>query len=227
MAILKSLVIEDDAETALHVTEGLREIGHIVFWASTGSDGFLQALQGEFALIVVDRMLPGLDGLTLVRRLRARTIDTPILFLTALDDLNARIEGLEGGGDDYLTKPFALGELIARVNALTRRAQRQAAGGQTRYRAGGIDLDLVTRKVSCGGEPIALKPQEFKLLEFLMQNSGRVVTRTMLLENVWGLDFDPGTTVIESHISRLRSKLDRVEDPIHTVRGTGYVFRAP
>ena len=224
--IAKTLVIEDDPETALYVTEGLRKHGHDVRWAQTGMDGFMQASSGDYALIIADRMLPGLDGLTLVRNLRKDNVQTPVLFLTNMDDLNARVEGLEAGGDDYLAKPFAMSELLARTNALMRRA----SGGllQTKHRAGNLEMDLLARTVTRGGCEIALQPQEFKLLEYLMQNAGRTVTRRMLLENVWGLDYDPGTTVVESHVSRLRSKVDRgfEQELIHTIRGAGYVVRA-
>lgn len=225
--IATTLIIEDDPQTALHVTEVMRGIGYSAHWAATGTDGYLQASVGNFDLIIVDRMLPGLDGLKLVRNLRRANIETPVLFLTTMDDLDARVEGLECGGDDYLTKPFATPELIARANALIRRARKSVAL-QTTLRTGELELDLLSRSVKRQGIEIDLQPQEFKLLEYLMQNSGRAVTRTMLLENVWGLDFDTGTTVVESHVSRLRGKVDRGFDHemIHTVRGQGYVLRA-
>jgi len=226
-AIATTLVIEDDPQTALHVTEALRSIGHSAHWAATGTDGYHQASGGKFDLIIVDRMLPGLDGLTIVRNLRRAHIEAPVLFLTTMDDLDARIEGLECGGDDYLPKPFATSELIARSNALIRRARKSVAL-QTMLRVGDLELDLLARTVKRQGTAIELQPQEFKLLEYLMQNSGRAVTRTMLLENVWGLDFDAGTTIVESHVSRLRGKVDREFAPemIHTERGVGYILRA-
>lgn len=226
-AIATTLVIEDDPQTALHVTEALRSIGHSAHWAATGTDGYHRASGGKFDLIIVDRMLPGLDGLTIVRNLRRAHIEAPVLFLTTMDDLDARIEGLECGGDDYLPKPFATSELIARSNALIRRARKSVAL-QTMLRVGDLELDLLARTVKRQGTAIELQPQEFKLLEYLMQNSGRAVTRTMLLENVWGLDFDAGTTIVESHVSRLRGKVDREFTPemIHTVRGVGYILRA-
>jgi len=224
--IAKTLVIEDDTETALYITEGLRKQGHDVRWAVTGADGFVQAASGDYALIIADRMLPGLDGLSLVRNLRRSNVQTPVLFLTNLDTLDARVEGLEAGGDDYLTKPFAMSELLARGNALMRRSSGHTL--QTRLRAGDLEMDLLARVVTRGEREIPLQPQEFKLLEYLMQNAGRTITRRMLLENVWGLDYDPGTTVVESHMSRLRAKVDRgfEQEHIHTIRGSGYVVRA-
>jgi two-component system, OmpR family, response regulator len=221
------LLIEDDTETALYVTEGLQRLGHVVAWASTGPDGYFQASHSDHEVIIADRMLPGMDGLTIVRNLRRIGVRTPVLFLTTMDDLNARVEGLEGGGDDYLTKPFAMAELVARVNALTRRTQHLATMAQTRLVVGDLELDLLSRTVTRDGKAIDVQPQEFKLLEFLMQNSGKIVTRSMILEHVWGLDFDPGTTVLESHMSRLRAKVDRGFDSelIHTMRGYGYVIR--
>lgn len=210
------------------MTEGLQQLGHVVSWAATGPDGLFQASHDYYALVIVDRMLPGLDGLSLVKRLRGIGIHTPALFLTTMDGLDARVEGLEGGGDDYLTKPFAMAELVARANALIRRSQHFGDKALTRLRVGSLEMDLLAREVTRAGQTIELQKQEFKLLEFLMQNSGKTVTRSMLLEKVWGLDFDPGTTVLESHISRLRAKVDRGFDGelIHTVRGSGYVLRA-
>jgi two-component system OmpR family response regulator len=171
-------------------------------------------------------MLPGLDGLSLVKSLREKNINTPVLFLTTMDDLDARVEGLNAGGDDYLVKPFAMSELLARANAIMRRSSL-ADDSSARLRVGDLEMDLIARTVLRGGEPVELQHQEFKLLEYLMQNAGRVVTRTMLLEKVWGLNFDPGTNVVESHMSRLRSKVDRgfETELIHTIRGSGYVVR--
>lgn len=226
---MKTLIVEDDPVTALYVTEELQKLGHTVCWAPTGTDGFEQARGGDCALIIVDRMLPGLDGLTLVRNLRDHNIQTPVLFLTTMDDLDARVEGLDAGGDDYLTKPFAMPELVARANAIMRRTNLSGdTGTQTRLRAGDLEMDLLSRTVTRNGQPIELQHQEFKLLEYLMQNAGRIVTRTMLLEKVWGLNFDPGTNVVELHMSRLRSKVDRgfAAELIHTIRGSGYVVRA-
>jgi two-component system OmpR family response regulator len=228
-AMTKTLVIEDDPVTALYVTEGLQAQGHIVCWAPTGPDGLEQARAGDCELIIVDRMLPGLDGLTLVRTLRDRNVRTPVLFLTTMDDLDSRVEGLNAGADDYLTKPFAISELLARANAIMRRAgNSDDAGLQTRLRVGDLKLDVIARAVMRGEKVIDLQPQEFKLLEYLMRNAGRVVTRTMLLERVWGLTFDPGSNVVESHMSRLRSKIDRAfeSELIRTIRGAGYVITA-
>ena len=223
------LIVEDDPVTALYVTEALQTQGHTLYWAPTGPDGLEQARRGDCALAIVDRMLPGLDGLTLVRTLRQFDIQTPVLFLTTMDDLDARVEGLNAGGDDYLTKPFAMPELLARVNAIMRRSNRlDDPATQTRLKAGGLEMDLITRSVSRDGRVIELQQQEFKLLEYLLRNAGRTVTRTMLLERVWNLNFDPGTNVVESHMSRLRSKVDRGydEELIRTIRGSGYVLSA-
>jgi len=226
---MKTLIVEDDPVTALYVTEGLQAQGHTVYWAPTGPDGFEQARGGDFALVIVDRMLPRLDGLSLVKRLRDNNVQTPVLFLTTMDDLDARVEGLNAGGDDYLTKPFAMSELLARANAIMRRTgHSDEPGPRTRLRAGNLEMDLLARTVARGGQTIELQHQEFRLLEYLMQNAGRVVTRTMLLEKVWGLTFDPGTNVVESHMSRLRSKIDRgfATDLIRTIRGSGYIINA-
>jgi two-component system, OmpR family, response regulator len=223
------LIVEDDPVTALYVTEGLKAEGHTLYWAPTGPDGLAQAQRGDCALVIVDRMLPGLDGLSLVRNLRQADTRTPVLFLTTMDDLDARVEGLNAGGDDYLTKPFALPELLARVNAIMRRTGRSdEANAATRLRAGSLEMDLIARTVSRDGRVIELQQQEFKLLEYLVRNAGRTVTRMMLLERVWNLDFDPGTNVVESHMSRLRSKVDRGFDTemIRTIRGAGYVLHA-
>jgi two-component system OmpR family response regulator len=222
------LLIEDDAKTALYVTEGLQTHGHVVRWAPTGQDGLIQARSAHNDVVIVDRMLPGLDGLTLVQRLRGEGSDVPILFLTTMSGLDDRVEGLNAGADDYLTKPFAISELLARVNAVTRRSHRLGAGQNTRLRVGTLEMDLLARTVTREGQAVDLQPQEFRLLEYLVLNAGRTVTRTMLLENVWELSFDPQTNIVESHMSRLRSKVDRgfAREMIHTVRGAGYVIRA-
>lgn len=222
---MEILLIEDDAKTALYVTEGLQKHEHTVRWAPTGHDGLASARQGQYDLLIVDRMLPGLDGLKLVEMLRDERFEAPILFLTTMSGLDDRVEGLNAGADDYLVKPFALAELLARVHAVARRTQRP---GGTRLKLGRLEMDLVARTVLREGRKVELQPQEFRLLEYLMQNAGRIVTRSMLLENVWELNFDPQTNIVESHISRLRSKLDRgfAREMIHTVRGAGYVIRA-
>lgn len=221
------LVVEDDIKTALYVTEGLQKHGHMVRWAATGTDGLLQARQTNPDLLIVDRMLPNLDGLSLVKSLRNDGSCIPALFLTTMAGLDDRVEGLNAGGDDYLTKPFALPELLARVNAVVRRTGTNKES-QTHLRCGRLEMHLVARTVAREGRDVELQHQEFELLKYLMQNAGRTVTRDMLLENVWRLNFAPGTNIVESHISRLRSKVDRgfSTEMIHTVRGAGYVLRA-
>ena len=224
---MKLLVVEDDAETADYVAQGLRELGHGVDVASNGRDGLFLATDGTYDLLVVDRMLPGLDGLALVKTLRGAGIQTPVLFLTTLGGIDDRVEGLEAGGDDYLVKPFAFAEMAARVQALGRRPPIQQDA--TTLRVADLEMDLVSRRVSRRGKTIDLQPREFRLLEYLMRHAGEVVTRTMLLEKVWDFHFDPKTSVVETHISRLRAKIDRDFDTalIHTVRGAGYCLRAP
>jgi two-component system, OmpR family, response regulator len=223
---MKILVIEDDDDTASYVARGLIEQGHVVDRAPNGRDGLFLAAGETYDLLIVDRMLPGLDGLAIVKTLRSAGGKTPILFLTAVDGIGDRVEGLEAGGDDYLVKPFAFAELSARVNALARRPAL-AAGG-TVLRVGGLHMDLSRRTVGRGDRLIELQPREFRLLEYLMRHPGKVVTRTMLLEHVWDFHFDPHTTVVETHISRLRSKLDHKDNEaslIETVRGAGYRLR--
>ncbi|MBN2741111.1 MAG: response regulator transcription factor [Rhodobacteraceae bacterium] len=219
---MKLLLIEDDATTADYVAQGLREEGHLVDALASGRDGLSQALGGEYDVIIVDRMLPELDGLSIVRAVRAAKIATPIIFLTAIGGVDDRIEGLNAGADDYLVKPFAFGELSARLTALARRPQTQAE--QVVLEAGDLRMDLIARRVTRAGQDIDLLPREFGLLEFLLRRKGRVQTRTMLLEGVWDLNFDPQTNVVETHISRLRNKVDKpfTRDLIHTVRGAGY-----
>jgi two-component system OmpR family response regulator len=224
---MKILVIEDDPETAAYVANGLKEHGHTVDHAPDGRDGLFLAAGAAYDVIIVDRMLPGLDGLAIVKTIRGAGIKTPALFLTTLGGIDDRVEGLEAGGDDYLVKPFAFAELLARVNALARRPPMALV--ETTLRVADLEMDLVKRTVARGGRRIDLQPQEFKLLEYLMRHAGRVVTRTMLLENVWEFHFDPQTSVVETHISRLRGKIDRGygAELIHTVRGSGYCLRAP
>jgi two-component system OmpR family response regulator len=226
---MKVLVIEDDADTAAYVARGLREHGHVVDVAATGHDGlFLATDGGGHDVLVVDRMLPGLDGLGLVRALRGTGVKAPVLFLTALGGVGDRVKGLEAGGDDYLVKPFAFAELLARVQALARRPPLSDV--PTRLSIGDLELDLLKRTVTRGGERVELQPREFRLLEYLLRHAERVVTRTMLLEDVWEFHFDPKTNIVETHISRLRGKLSRGgTDPelIHTLRGSGYILRIP
>ena len=217
------LLVEDDPEVAESIIRGLRENGHEVGHAADGADGYRLAAGGRWQVIIVDRMLPQLDGLSLVRTLRAADIATPVIFLTTMSGIDDRVDGLEAGGDDYLVKPFAFAELLARVRALTR---RPAAGSsrETSLRAGDLEMDLLLRTVTHGTRAIDLLPQEFRLLEYFLRNANRVVTRAMLLENVWNIHFDPRTSVVESHVSRLRAKLNQgsAADVIQTVRGMGY-----
>jgi two-component system, OmpR family, response regulator len=226
---MKILLVEDDAETAAYVARGLTEAGHLVDRAADGREGLIMASDGGYDALVVDRMLPKLDGLGLVRALRAAGVKTPALFLTARGGVGDRVEGLEAGGDDYLVKPFAFAELLARLNALARRPPLQGEREPTVLRVGDLEMDLLRRTVTRAGKRIELQPREFRLLEYLMRRPGQVVTRTMLLEGVWDFHFDPRTSVVETHISRLRAKVDRDfgAELIHTVRGAGYAIRAP
>jgi len=220
---MKFLLVEDNAEVARFVRKGLAEAGHTVDYADNGRDGLFLASSEKFDAIILDRMLPGgVDGLGIIEALRRTGNATPILILSALADVDERIRGLKAGGDDYLTKPFAYGELEARLLALTRRGGAQAA--ETELIVGDLRLDLLARKASRAGKPIALKPREYKLLDYLMRHAGQVVTRTMLLESVWDYHFDPQTNVIDVHISNLRQKIDAGFDMplLHTVRGAGY-----
>jgi len=223
---MRILVVEDDREAAAYLVKGLRESGHVVDLAATGPDGLDLARGQPYDVAIVDRMLPGFDGLTLVKKLRDENVATPILFLSALGEVDDRVKGLRSGGDDYLAKPYAFSELLARVEALVRRRAPDAV--QTKLKVGDLELDRLTRSVTRAGQPIDLQPREFLLLEYLMQHAGQVVTRTMLLENVWDYHFDPQTNVIDVHISRLRAKIDKgfPEPLLHTVRGAGYCLRA-
>lgn len=224
---MKVLVIEDDAETAAYIANGLSENGHVVDRASNGHEGLFLAGGGAYDVAIVDRMLPGLDGLSFVKDLRGDGIRTAVLFLTNLGGIDDRVEGLDAGADDYLVKPFAFSELLARVNALGRRPVTSAT--ETVLRFADLEMDLLKRNVTRDGRDIELQPREFKLLEYLMRHAGRVVTRTMLLEMVWDFHFDPKTNIVETHMSRLRAKIDRGFDSelIHTIRGSGYSLRAP
>jgi len=221
---MRILVVEDDAETAAYLLNGLAEAGHVAEKVADGRDGLARAMDEPFDILVVDRMLPGLDGLSLVKTLRAVGNKVPVLFLTSLGGVDDRVDGLDVGGDDYLVKPFAFSELMARVNALARRPHLKDA--ETVLRVGDLEMDLIARKVTRGGMVIDLQPREFRLLEVLMRNKGRVLTRTMLLERVWSFHFEPRTSVVETHISRLRTKVDRpyAKELIHTVRGSGYTM---
>ncbi|MDV5825531.1 MULTISPECIES: response regulator transcription factor [Sphingomonadales] len=222
---MRILIVEDDAETRAFVAQGLGQAGHQVATSLDGRDGLFQATGGEFEAIVVDRMLPGLDGLALVKALRAAGDTTPVLMLTAVGGIADRVEGLENGADDYLVKPFAFSELAARLNALARRPAPRNEPHQ--LKVADIVLDLDRRSVERGGQRVHLQPREFALLAELMRNPRRVMTRTMLLERVWDFDFDPKTNIVETHLSRLRSKLNAGfdEDAIETVRGAGYMIR--
>jgi two-component system OmpR family response regulator len=222
---MRILIIEDDAETSRFIARGLSELGHQIVASNDGRDGLFHATEGGFDALVVDRMLPGLDGLSLVRALRAAGNTAPVLMLTAIGGIADRVEGLEGGADDYLVRPFAFSELAARVQALGRR--QVASADPARLVAGDIAIDLNRRTVSRAGQRVTLQPREFALLAELVRNAGRVMTRTMLLERVWDFDFDPRTNIVETHLSRLRSKLNAGfdSDAIETVRGAGYMVR--
>jgi len=219
------LTIEDDLVTAQEIAMELRSHGFEVDQVADGSQGLTLARSGEYDVITLDRMLPGIDGLALVTALRRQGITTPVLMISALSDVDERVRGLRAGGDDYLTKPFASDEMAARVEVLIRR-HGQPPVAESLLRAGDLELDLMTRTARRAGEEIALLPTEFKLLEFLVRNAGQVVTRSMLFQEVWGYHFDPGTNLIDVHIGRLRKRIDQPgrEQPIRTVRGTGYVL---
>jgi two-component system OmpR family response regulator len=222
---MRVLVIEDDREIAHFLQKGLKESGHSADLVDDGEAGLEMARSGDYDVLIVDRMLPHRDGLSVVQTLRASGYRTPVLILSALGEVDDRVKGLKAGGDDYLTKPFALSELLARIEALARRSAPEEQ--ETRYVVGDLVLDRLTHKVTRAGEAIVLQPREFRLLEYLMKNAGQVVTRTMLLENVWDYHFDPQTNVIDVHVSRLRAKIDKTFDRplLQTVRGAGYMIR--
>ena len=224
---MKLLLVEDDQEAAAYLKRALSEAGHTVDHAAAGRDGLLLAAGEAYDVMVLDRMLPGIDGLAILRTIRASGVKTPVLLLTALGGIDDRVEGLEAGGDDYLVKPFAMAELLARINALARRPPTPEA--TTALRVGDLELDLLKRSVSRSGRRIELQPREFQLLEYLMRHAGRVVTRTMLLEAIWDFHFDPKTNIVETHMSRLRGKVDKGGGPslIQTVRGAGYRLSEP
>ncbi len=224
---VKVLLVEDNARVARFVVNGLRESGYTVDHSETGRDGMLLAVSETYDAMIMDRMLPGqVDGLTIIAGLRASGVRTPILILSALSEVDERIKGLRSGGDDYLTKPFAFGELLARLDALVRRST--VGHQETTLAVADLQMDLLTRKVTRGSRVIALQPREFKLLEYLMRHAGQVVTRTMLFENVWEYHFDPQTNVIDVHISKLRQKIDSESDHplLRTVRSAGYMLSA-
>jgi two-component system OmpR family response regulator len=223
---MKILVIEDDREAAEYLERALNEAGHTAHIARDGETGFSLADSGSYDILVVDRMLPRRDGLSLIAGLRARGNETPVLILSALGEVDDRVTGLRAGGDDYLTKPYAFSELLARIEVLNRRASVRDT--ETTYRVGDLELDRLSHAVRRASKEITLQPREFRLLEYLMRHAGQVVTRTMLLENVWDYHFDPQTNVIDVHVSRLRSKIEKGFDKplLHTVRGAGYMLKA-
>ena len=223
---MKILVIEDDRETADYVATGLRQEGHVVDVLGNGRDGLFQASTETYDVLVVDRMLPELDGLSMVKTIRGAGVHTPVIFLTTMSGVDDRVEGLEAGGDDYLVKPFAFSELAARINALARRPA--AATDTTVLRVGELEMSLVAHKVTRAGQPINLQPLEYRLLEYFMRCPNRIITRTMLLEHVWDFHFDPQTKVVETNISRLRTKLDKPFEfeMLQTIRGAGYLLKA-
>ena len=223
---MRILVVEDDREAAAYLTRGLKESGHIVDHAPDGQDGLHLAMGGNYDVAVVDRMMPRLDGLTMVRRMRDEGNRTPVLFLSALGEVDDRVKGLRAGGDDYLAKPYAFAELLARIDALVRRNGNDQV--TTKLAVGDLELDRLSHRVARGKDELTLQPREFRLLEYLMKHAGQVVTRTMLLENVWDYHFDPQTNVIDVHISRLRAKIDKGFETalLQTVRGAGYMIRA-
>ncbi len=223
---MRILVIEDDLEAQRYLVKGLREAGHVVDDAADGETGLTLAMSRSYDVAVVDRMLPKLDGLKMVESMREERNMTPVLFLSALSDVDDRIKGLRAGGDDYLTKPYSFAELLARLDALMRR--RDPSAVKTKVLVGDLELDLLSRTARRDESSIDLQPREFRLLEYLMRHQGQIVTRTMLLENVWEYHFDPQTNVIDVHISRLRAKIDKgyPQPLLHTVRGAGYMIRA-
>jgi two-component system OmpR family response regulator len=222
---MRILIIEDDKDAAQWLAKGLKESGHLPDTAHDGETGLAMAREAVHDILIVDRMLPKIDGLAIVRTLRAEGATTPVLILSALSDVDERVRGLRAGGDDYLAKPYAFAELLARLEGLSRRNAPNPQ--ETRLKVCDLEVDLLTRQVTRGGKPIVLQPREFKLLEYMMRHAGHIVTRTMLLENVWDYHFDPQTNVIDVHVSRLRSKIDKgFEEPIlQTVRGAGYMIR--
>ena len=222
---MRLLIVEDDREAADYLIKAFREVGHVAEHAADGEDGLALAEDGRYDVLVVDRMLPKRDGLSMISTLRTQGVETPALILSALGQVDDRIKGLRAGGDDYLPKPYSFSELLARIEVLARR--RGGRGEETVYRVGDLELDRLSHRVARGKDELTLQPREFRLLEYLMKHAGQVVTRTMLLENVWDYHFDPQTNVIDVHISRLRSKIDKgfAQPLLHTVRGAGYMIR--
>jgi two-component system, OmpR family, response regulator len=222
---MRILIIEDDRDAADYLVKAFREVGYVADQAGDGEEGLALALDGQYDVLIVDRMLPKRDGLSIIANLRAKGMETPVLILSALGQVDDRVKGLRTGGDDYLAKPYAFSELLARVEALVRRGGSR--GEETLYRVGDLELNRLSHEVSRAGQELQLQPREFRLLEYLMRHAGQVVTRTMLLENVWDYHFDPQTNVIDVHISRLRSKIDKGFAPplLHTIRGAGYMIR--
>ena len=222
---MRLLIVEDDRDAANYLVKAFREVGHMADHASDGEEGLALALEGSYEVLVIDRMLPKRDGLSVIATLRSKGVETPALILSALGQVDDRIKGLRVGGDDYLPKPYSFAELLARVEVLSRR--RGGRSAETVYRVADLELDRLSHRVTRGGEEVVLQPREFRLLEYLMKHAGQVVTRTMLLENVWDYHFDPQTNVIDVHISRLRSKIDKgfTQPLLHTVRGAGYMIR--
>jgi two-component system OmpR family response regulator len=221
---MRILIIEDDASVAEYIAKGLKESGYTVDHASDGKDGLALALSENYDLFIIDRMLPFLDGLSIIQKIRSEDLKSPVLILSALGEVDDRVKGLKAGGDDYLAKPFAFAELLARVEALLRRHESSVT--QTRLKVADLEMDLLAHKVSRGGKVLTLQPREYRLLEYLMKHAGQVVTRTMLLENVWDYHFDPQTNVIDVHVSRLRQKIDKEFDRplLNTIRGAGYML---
>ncbi len=221
---MRILIVEDDRDAADYIARAFREVGHVADQAFDGEEGLALALERQYDVLIIDRMLPRRDGLSVIGELRGENIATPVLILSALGQVDDRVKGLRAGGDDYLPKPYSFAELLARVEAL---ARRRGGREDTVYRVGDLELDRLSHRVSRGGAEIALQPREFRLLEYLMKHAGQVVTRTMLLENVWDYHFDPQTNVIDVHISRLRSKIDKgfAQPLLHTIRGAGYMVR--
>jgi len=224
---MRTLVIEDDTDTASYIAKGLKQHGHTVDQSNDGKDGLFMALEEEYDIIILDRMLPGLDGLSILKTLRSAGCRTPVIILSALGEVDDRVQGLKAGGDDYLVKPFAFAELLARIEVLMRRGDMKP--DDSRLKVADLELDRLTHRVKRAGQSIDLQPREYQILEYLMRHAGQIVTRTMLLESVWDYHFDPQTNIIDVHISRLRNKIDKGFAPplLQTVRGAGYCLCAP